>query len=44
MREVSLVVRRDFVKERLVKILKDEILNSTPEKIKKNKEAYIVPL
>src|SRR5450631_4717258 len=44
MREVSLVVRRDFVKERLVKALKEEILNSMPDKIKKNKEAYIVPL
>ena len=44
MREVSMVVRRDFVKERLVKILKDEILICTPDKIKKNKEAYIVPL
>jgi len=44
MREVSMVVRRDFVKERLVKILKEEILICTPDKIKKNKEAYIVPL
>ncbi len=44
MREVSLVVKRDFVKERLVQILKEEILNSIPEKIKKNKETYIVPL
>jgi LysR family hydrogen peroxide-inducible transcriptional activator len=44
MREVSMVVRRDFVKERLVKILKDEILICTPDKIKKNKETYIVPL
>ncbi len=44
MREVSLVVSRDFVKERLVRILKEEIMNSIPEKIRKNKEAYIVPL
>lgn len=44
MREVSMVVRRDFVKERLVQILKEEIMNSIPDKIKKNKEAYIVPL
>ena len=43
-REVSIVVTRDFVKERLVKILKQEILKCIPEKIKKNKEAYIVPL
>jgi LysR family hydrogen peroxide-inducible transcriptional activator len=44
MREVSIVVRRDFVKERLVRTLKEEIMNSIPDKIKKNKEAYIVPL
>jgi LysR family transcriptional regulator, hydrogen peroxide-inducible genes activator len=44
MREVSIVVRRDFVKERLVRILKEEILNCIPEKVKKNKETYIVPL
>jgi LysR family transcriptional regulator, hydrogen peroxide-inducible genes activator len=44
MREVSMVLRRDFVKERLVKILKDEILSSIPDKVRKNKEAYVVPL
>jgi LysR family transcriptional regulator, hydrogen peroxide-inducible genes activator len=44
MREVSLVVSRDFVKERLVSILKEEIMRCIPEKIKNNKEAYIVPL
>ena len=44
MREVSLIVNRDFVKERLVRILKVEIMNSVPEKIRKNKETYIVPL
>jgi LysR family transcriptional regulator, hydrogen peroxide-inducible genes activator len=44
MREVSMVVSRDFVKERLVQILKEEVLNCIPDKIKKNKEAYIVPL
>ena len=33
-----------FFKESLVKILKQEILNSIPDKIKKNKETYIVPL
>lgn len=44
MREVSMVLRRDFVKERLVRLLKDEIMKSIPDKIKKNKEAYIVPL
>jgi LysR family transcriptional regulator, hydrogen peroxide-inducible genes activator len=44
MREVSLVVSRDFVKERLVRILKEEIMKSIPDKVRKNKETYIVPL
>jgi len=39
-----MVLRRDFVKERLVNILKGEILASIPDKVKRNKEAYIVPL
>jgi LysR family hydrogen peroxide-inducible transcriptional activator len=43
-REVSLVVQRDFVKERLVRALKEEILNSIPEKIRKNKDTHVVPL
>jgi LysR family hydrogen peroxide-inducible transcriptional activator len=44
MREVSLAVTRDFVKERLVRILKEEILTSIPDKIKKNKDTHVVPL
>jgi LysR family hydrogen peroxide-inducible transcriptional activator len=44
MREVSLVVQRDFVKERLVEILKKEILHCIPDKIKKNKDTHVVPL
>jgi LysR family hydrogen peroxide-inducible transcriptional activator len=43
-REVSLVVQRDFVKERLVHILKEEILNCIPDKIKRNKDTHVVPL
>jgi LysR family hydrogen peroxide-inducible transcriptional activator len=37
LREVSLVVHRDFVKKRLIDILKKEILKALPEKIRKNK-------
>jgi LysR family hydrogen peroxide-inducible transcriptional activator len=44
MREVSLVVQRDFVKERLVRILKEEILGCIPAKIKRNKDTHVVPL
>ncbi len=44
MREVSLVVHRDFVKKRLVEILKKEIIAAVPEKIKKNKSGNIIPV
>ena len=43
-REVSLVLQRDFVKERLVHILKEEILSCIPDKIKRNKDTHVVPL
>lgn len=43
-REVSLVVHRTFVKRRLVEALKQQIVLSIPEKIKKNKRSFIVPL
>ena len=43
-REVSLVVHRTFVKRRLVEALKQQIVLSVPEKIKKNKKALIVPV
>jgi LysR family transcriptional regulator, hydrogen peroxide-inducible genes activator len=41
-REVSIVVHRDYVKKKLVEVLKKEILASIPEKIKKNKGQNIV--
>jgi LysR family hydrogen peroxide-inducible transcriptional activator len=41
---VSLVLQRDFVKERLVHVLKEEILVCIPDKIKKNKDTHVVPL
>ena len=44
MREVSLIVHRDFVKQRLMQVLKQEIINTIPEKIKKNKNQRVVPI
>jgi LysR family transcriptional regulator, hydrogen peroxide-inducible genes activator len=44
MREVSLVVHRDFVKKRLIEILKKEIIAAVPDKIKKNKNSYVLPV
>lgn len=44
MREVSLVVHRNFVKKALIDALKEEILRTIPEKIKKNKTANVVPV
>ncbi|MGN6495011.1 MAG: hydrogen peroxide-inducible genes activator [Agriterribacter sp.] len=43
-REVSVVVQRDFVKKRLIDALKQEIVAAIPEKIKKNKAANVVPI
>ncbi len=43
-REVSIVTHRDFVKKKLVELLKKEILSSIPEKIKKNKKTTLVPI
>lgn len=44
MREVSLVVHRNYVKEKLIEVLKEEILQKVPEKIRKNKSHYTVPV
>ncbi len=44
MREVSMVVHRDFVKKRLVDIFHRELISSIPEKIRKNKGTLIVPV
>jgi LysR family hydrogen peroxide-inducible transcriptional activator len=44
MREVSLVIHRDFVKQRLVKALHQEILNTIPEKVRQNKNQHVVPI
>jgi LysR family hydrogen peroxide-inducible transcriptional activator len=44
MREVSIVVHRDFVKKRLINILKEEILAAIPPKVILNKSRYILPV
>ena len=44
MREVSIVVHRDFVKKRLIEALKEEIILAVPENIRKNKSANVVPV
>ncbi len=44
MREVSVVVHRDFVKKRLVEALKEEIIEAVPEKIKRNRNEYVVSI
>lgn len=43
-REVSVIVQRDFVKKRLIDALKQEIINSIPGKIKKNKPANVISI
>ncbi len=42
MREVSLVVHRDFVKKRLIDVLKTEILTCLPDKIRLNSSDNVV--
>ncbi|HEX6429776.1 MAG TPA: hydrogen peroxide-inducible genes activator [Niastella sp.] len=44
MREVSIVVHRDFVKKRLIEALKEEIIAAIPDKLKTNKDLNVVPI
>lgn len=44
MREVSLIVQRDFVKKRLIDALKEEIIKSIPDKVKNNQSVNVVPI
>lgn len=44
MREVSLVVHRNFVKQKLIDTLRSEILLTIPEKIRKNRTHNVVPV
>ncbi|HMR91201.1 MAG TPA: hydrogen peroxide-inducible genes activator [Chitinophagaceae bacterium] len=43
-REVSLVVHRSYAKKKLIDILKAQILEAVPEKIRKNKTQQVVPV
>jgi LysR family hydrogen peroxide-inducible transcriptional activator len=43
-REVSMVVRRAYLKRKLLDALKVEILQCLPEKLKKNKNSYVVSI
>ena len=44
MREVSMVIHRDFVKKRLIEILKTSIMEVLPAKIRKNKPENVIPV
>src|SRR6201985_115406 len=44
MRQVSLIVHRDFVKQRLVHALQEEIIQCIPEKVRQNKNLNVVPI
>jgi len=43
-REVSIVLHRNLVKKRLIEALKAEIVKALPEKIKKNKKSFVLPV
>lgn len=42
LREVSLVVHRDLVKKRLIDMLREEILATVPEKLRKNRSGNVI--
>jgi LysR family transcriptional regulator, hydrogen peroxide-inducible genes activator len=44
MREVSIAVHRNFVKKKLIDVMKQEIINAIPAKIAKNKSSLVVPV
>ena len=44
MREVSMVVHRDFVKKSMIEALKEEIIAAVPDKIKKNRNEHVVKI
>jgi len=43
-REVSIVTHRDFVKRKLIELLKKEILAVVPQKLRKNKKTTVIPV
>jgi LysR family transcriptional regulator, hydrogen peroxide-inducible genes activator len=44
MREVSLVVQRDYMKKRMIDLLRQEIINSIPDKIRENRKGNVIPI
>ncbi len=44
MREVSIVTHRDFLKKRMIEVLKKEITDALPEKIVKNKSPNVLAI
>jgi LysR family hydrogen peroxide-inducible transcriptional activator len=44
MREVSLVVHRDNQKKRMIDLLRQEIIDSIPDKIRANKKGNVIPI
>ena len=44
LREVSLVVHRDLVKKRLIDMLREEILATVPEKVRKNRSGNVIAI
>ncbi len=44
MREVSIVVHRDYIKKKLIDVIHKEIMLSVPDKVKENKNQYVVPV
>lgn len=43
-REVSIITHRDFVKRKLIDVIKKEILIAVPDKLKKNKKMMVMPI
>jgi LysR family hydrogen peroxide-inducible transcriptional activator len=43
-REVSLITHRDYVKKRLIEVLKEEIMSALPDKIRNNKNERMVQI
>ncbi len=44
MREVSLITHRDYLKKRMIDVLKNEIGNAIPEKIGRNRGNNVIPV
>lgn len=44
MREISIVIHRDYLKKRMIEALKREIINALPEKTIRNKSENVIPV